>query len=124
MQAQHWNVGFLTYYKPSNLLFILIGLPSILFSLLSLPNPLHSAQPGLQLSFLLLLLITITMTNLQSSTRFLCSHPAFYINICAFFYGQERDEGWKRVVRGVFRVWQLGYFWVGVVLFAVEFPWT
>lgn len=85
VQTHFWNVGFLTYFKLSNLVFILIGLPSIIFSLFFLTLPLFRVEPGLQLSFFILLVLTISMTNLQSSTRFLCTHPAFYINAFLFF---------------------------------------
>lgn len=124
VQTHFWNVGFFTYFTPSNTVFILIGLPSIIFSLLFMFYSYNTIDIGLQLSFGLLLFITISMTNLQSSTRFLCTHPAFYIHACLLFYNQKSQSMFKQILFIIFKIWQLGYFYVGIVLFALEFPWT
>ena len=39
VQDNYWNVGFLTYFKLSNIVFILIGLPSIILSIICLRKP-------------------------------------------------------------------------------------
>lgn len=124
VQAHFWNVGFFTYFTLSNIVFILIGLPSIIFSLLFLFHSYNTIHIGLQLSFAILLFITISMTNLQSSTRFLCTHPAFYINACLLFFNQKHQSMFKYILFIIFKIWQLGYFHAGIVLFALEFPWT
>jgi Gpi18-like mannosyltransferase len=127
VQKEYWNVGLFTYYDKSNIVFILIGLPSLIFSLIFIVKPKNIAQTSLQLSFWILLIVTITMTNLQSSTRFLCSHPVFYINCVSFFTTELNAKGkqkWKEILEKVFDMWRLGYFYMGIVLFAMEFPWT
>ena len=113
VQAKHWNVGLLTYYKPQNVVFILLGFPSIIVSIFCLvKSSMKWRRLGLTLSFIILLAITILYTNIQSSTRFLCSHPFFYVLLAE---GRQRK---------LIRFWQLGYFCCGMLLFAVGFPWT
>lgn len=119
MQAQYWNVGPLAYYSPNNALFITIGLPAIIISLLLIPRP-HRQTMGLHLSFLLLLIVTILLTNIQSSTRFLGSHPMFYINMATALHSGRFGRGVQFWVKG----WSLGMCVCGMVLFAVGFPWT
>ena len=113
VQAKHWNVGFLTYYTPQNLMFILLGCPALVFSVFSLRNmKVIKKKKGLILSFCLLLLVIVFYTNIQSSTRFLCSHPVFYVLLS------------KEIHRPLIRYWQVSYYLLGMILFTVGFPWT
>ena len=121
VQSKYWNVGFLTYYSANNLVFILIGIPSVIFTVLFLRRP-KLKEFGLHLSLYFLLIITITMTNIQSSTRFLGSHPLFYINAAIFLNGAQSRI--QKVIKFCFRFWQLFYFYFGTFLFCLEFPWT
>lgn len=66
---------------------------------------------------MILLAVTIAFTNIQSSTRFLCSHPLFYINAVV---GMEDRPMWRFWFKG----WSLGMCLCGIVLFAIGFPWT
>jgi len=122
VQSKFWNVGFLTYFQASNAIFILIGAPSILFTLLFFKTPQNLTQFSLCFSFSILLAITILMTNIQSGTRFLCSHPVFYIN-AGIYIGQSKSK-LERLAAKLFKIWQLSYFYVGYFLFCLEFPWT
>lgn len=106
VQAKYWDVGLLTYYKLSNLLFIVLGLPAVVLSLIffpftriithlfqskAIPLGLRYCTLGLQISLLSYLLVTVLLTNIQSSTRFLCTHSAFYIN-CVDFLCMEHPS--------------------------------
>ena len=114
VQQKYWNVGFLKYYSIGNLVFILIGTPAIGFGLTFLgcySRVWNLPGKGLYLSYCLLLAVTVTMTNLQSSTRFLSSHPIFYVGLGS---GQFR----------LGRIWCLAYCGLGLLLFPLGFPWT
>lgn len=154
MQAKYWDVGLLTYYKLNNLLFIVLGLPAVILSILFFPftstvkylfnlNMVSVCKLGLQISLLSYLLVTVLLTNIQSSTRFLCTHPAFYINCVNLLHkdnteindnAESKDKNTVNVkdkqnigfviFRAVFTMWQFGYFYVGILLFSVGFPWT
>ena len=127
VQEKYWNVGLFSYYSKPNTVFILIGLPALVFSLLFISRPKNLHETSLQLSFCVLLAVTISMTNLQSSTRFLCSHPAFYVNCVSSLYGKDggvKGSKLRTVSEKIFKIWQLCYYYVGILLFSVEFPWT
>ena len=101
------------YFKIENIIFILIGLPSVIIGLYSLRYmKIDEKRMGLNLSFLILIGVTIFYTNIQSSTRFLCSHPLFYVNVSMLRKNY------------VVRFWNIGYYLVGFILFTVGFPWT
>lgn len=117
VQSRFWNVGFLTYFQASNTIFILIGAPSIIFTLLFLKTPQNLTQFSLYFSFWVLLAITVLMTNIQSGTRFLCSHPLFYIN-AATFIDKSRSR-LERLAAKLFKTWQLSYFYGGCFLFCL-----
>ena len=112
VQQKYWNVGLFSYYQWGNAVFITLGAPAILVGLrgLSLYSSNWSTpKKGLYLSYCILLAVTLLMTNLQSSARFLSSHPLFYIAIASS----------KTYIR-----WALIYCGVGMLLFTVGFPWT
>ena len=119
VQAKYWNVGPLRYFTMRNIIFILIGLPAIGFSIMFLRIPRNDTW-GLHLSFWVLLTVTVLFTNIQSSTRFLCSHPLFYLNAAQVLFDKSATDPLK----ALFNCWRYGMCFCGMVLFAVGFPWT
>lgn len=116
IQERYWNVGFLTYFKPQNIIFILIGTPALIIGLLSLllyKTTFNVYENGIYLSFMILYFITAFFTNVQSSTRFFCSHPYFY-------YALARLSQKSKIVS----IWSSFYWLLGMLLFVVAFPWT
>jgi Gpi18-like mannosyltransferase len=116
IQQKYWNVGLLHYFTLSNWIFIAIGTPAIILSLYgaaTLYRPAWCVQAkGLYLSFLILLVMTVCFTNVQSSTRFFSTHPVFYYILAVLWQ-------WRGV-----RVWIIFYCLGGMFLFTVGFPWT
>lgn len=113
VQAKYWQVGLFRYFQPHNILFIAIGIPALVPAIQCLLRWPRGASPrlhGLYLSFGILFLVTVCMTNLQSSTRFFSSHPLFYLGIVRL----------GRAARCI----ALFYCLAGVGLFAAGFPWT
>lgn len=117
VQEKYWNVGLFNYFQRSNSIFILIGLPAILLSIYGIISQYNSkwglTQLGIYMSFIILVLTTITMTNLQSSTRFFSTHPFFY-----FILAKLAQK--TRIVR----IWVIFYYLLGIFLYTVGFPWT
>jgi len=124
IQTKYWSVGFLNYYTSTNFLFILIGIPSLLLSFsgffkvfqklnLKYKTTLYKINfVGIYLSFLILWGVSTFLANVQSSTRFLCSHPMFYIFLATL------------VKNKLIKVWIISYNIVGSILFCLGFPWT
>ena len=116
IQDKYWAVGFLKYYHPGNIVFIIIGSPAVLLGLCTLFTYNHKynlRQKGLFLSFLVLFLITAFFTNIQSSTRFFCSNPYFYFGLAKI------AMNWRIV-----RIWSIFYWLTGIFMYVVSFPWT
>jgi len=117
VQRKYWNVGFLTYFKISNSIFIAIGMPVVIISIYGLKcyyaHFLQDRFKGILLSFVLLLIVIIGWTNIQSSTRFLSSHPIFYYILGQFSFRHK-----------AIRVWILFYYFIGIFLYTLSFPWT
>lgn len=103
------------YYQWNNLLFIIIGMPAVVVAAYALAfyRPFTHVQQGLWLSFALLVLITVTVTNVQSATRFFAAHPVFYLGLLLLM---------KRFA--IVKVVSLSYYFIGMFLYAVMFPWT
>lgn len=125
IQGKFWNVGFLTYWKFSNCIFIFIGIPALIisssiFKLIYTEwklnknevNDLLLVKLGLYLSFLILYTVTLTLTNIQSSTRFFSTHVVFYLLI------------YKYLQHKIVKFWIFLYYLYGAILFFIGFPWT
>jgi phosphatidylinositol glycan class V len=127
VQKKFWSVGFLSYWKFSNSLFIMLGLPAILLGLGSFKGTIKDLKGsldrnetkkedlikyGLELSFVILTLITVFLTNIQSSTRFFSSHVFFYMIL-----GRDAKSKWLEL-------WIWTYLILGGILFCIGFPWT
>lgn len=120
VQEKYWDVGFLKYFNLNNIVFIAIGFPSIVFSCLTFK--IHKDNYtflGLDLSYFILIFITVTLTNIQSSTRFFSSHPLFYINILTLIVNSKPSY-----LNGLIRYWWAFYFFIGSFMFYLGFPWT
>ncbi len=117
IQQKYWNVGLFNYFTSSNALFIAIGAPAIILSLCGLMACYNSQWnlriKGLYLSFVILVIMTVCFTNIQSSTRFFSTHPIFYYILAIF------SQKWK-----VVRIWIIFYYFAGIFLYTVGFPWT
>jgi hypothetical protein len=116
VQERYWNVGFLKYFTSGNLLFIIIGTPAVIVAFLGLfyyEKTFDLRQKGLYLSFSILFVITVFFTNIQSSTRFFCSHPYFYYAMACL-----------SVKLGLVKLWAVFYWIVGIFMYVVGFPWT
>ena len=116
VQQKYWNVGFLKYYHPGNIVFIIIGTPAVLLGALGLfsyEQKFNLNQKGLYLSFVILFVITAFFTNIQSSTRFFCGHPFFYYILAKWALN------WR-----VVRIWSIFYWLTGILMYVVSFPWT
>lgn len=66
---------------------------------------------GFYLSFWILLTVSIFFANVQSATRFLCSHPIFYICLSS-------------IMKKTIKIWIIIYYAIGTILFFLGFPWT
>jgi Gpi18-like mannosyltransferase len=117
VQQKYWSVGLLQYWNFGNIVFIALGLPAIAVSLIGLVKvyrfSLPVSQQALYLSFLLLLLVTILLTNIQSSTRFLSTHPIFILLLA------DLAARWS-----IIRIGILSYYFCGLVMYPVAYPWT
>lgn len=117
VQQKYWNVGVLRYWHFGNIVFISLGLPAIIISIIGLAKlyrfSLPIRQQGLYLSFLLLLLVTVLLTNIQSSTRFFSAHPVFILLLA------HLARAWR-----VIRIWMITYYLCGCVMYSVAYPWT
>jgi hypothetical protein len=100
-----------------NWIFILIGTPAILVSLLGICKTYDTKwtikTKGMYLSFVILVLTTISFTNIQSSTRFFSTHPYFYYIIAGY---AQRCK--------IIRFWSIFYCLAGIYLYTLAFPWT
>ena len=110
-------MGFLKYFHPERTFFILIGLPSVVVSLLTLTN---SGDFGLDLSYWILLFVTICYSNLQSSARFFSSHPLYAIGLARALIIRGKATWLQRGIVGYFIL----YNWLGIIMFPARFPWT
>ena len=116
IQEKYWNVGFLKYYHPGNIVFIIIGAPALLLGfcgLFTYESRFNLKQTGLFVSFVILFIITTFFTNIQSSTRFFCAHPYFYYTLA------KLAMNWR-----IIRIWSMFYWLTGIFMYVVNFPWT
>lgn len=117
VQEKYWNVGLFSYFQLNNGFFIVIGAPAIIIStygvLTHFKSEWNLIEKGIYLSFLILLVMTICFTNIQSSTRFFSTHPIFYLILASL------SLKWKLV-----RFWIMFYCLMGILLYTVAFPWT
>ncbi len=116
----------------SNIVFILIGMPFILITLIYCPFLWNRSNESLKIylktkykhlksmvflgifaSFIVLFLVTVCMTNVQSGTRFFSAHPMFYIIL-------GRATAKSQIVKSCIFCYCLG----GIILYSIGFPWT
>ena len=79
------------------------------------------------LSFLILWLMTVLFTNVQSSNRFFSSHIGFYLLLAGILGSESSNEKMGKIWFGVkvlLTTYIVFYFWMGTILFTVGFPWT
>lgn len=117
IQDKFWQVGFLVYYQPDKLGPMLFGLPSIVFALVTLNS---TKNFGLNLSYWLLLIITIFFSNIHSSARFFSSHPLYYVGMSKFLIFRRR----LNFVQLLTLFYLVVYNIFGVVFFPQRFWWV
>lgn len=151
LQNRYWNVGFLQYYELKQIPNFLLAAP-ILSMIVShsvhflLTNPRIALNLGVQFSkadadksnqfvyaihALVLSIFCILFVHIQVSTRMLASSSPYIYWICAeHFYRENHRNSSKaflqpktRITKFI-KIWFLGYFIIGTVLFSNFLPWT
>lgn len=117
VQDKFWKVGFLTYYRDDHYIPCLIGIPSCVVAILSLKR---SKSLGLDISFWILLYVTVCLSNVQSSARFFASHPAYYLGAANFMLVKDKMTFLQRIGLLYF----IAYNVFGIILFPIRYPWT
>lgn len=117
IQDKFWQVGFLVYYQPDKLAPMLFGLPSIFIAVMTLSS---TTNHGLNLSYWLLLFVTIFFSNVHSSARFFSSHPLYYLSLSKFLLIKERFSFCQLVTLFYLVVYNI----FGVVFFPQRFWWV
>lgn len=151
LQNYYWNVGFLQYYELKQIPNFLLAAPilctivshSIHFLItnpkvtlyLGIMNSKMQSQKSHQFVYavhaLALSLFCISFVHIQVSTRMLASSSPYIYWICAQHFHRENHQNSSKAflqpkarITQFIKIWFLGYFIIGTVLFSNFLPWT
>ena len=124
IEEQFWDVGFLKYYSKGQELQVVFGLTTVVILLLTLTPSLYVSleSKGLFASILIISTVIVVYANVQSGTRFLSTHPVFYLNI-AHFISHPRGTR-PSILQKAVMVYFVVYNCFGLVFFPARFSWA